>query len=914
MKKIFYLLFFTLILTYSFSQSKEEVSTKLDSILSIKNDTQKISLLIAFYEKYGIDTISKGENLFEYLKNLSKQNNHYNLCHIYLYWGNDFRNKKDIQKAKSKFLQAALCAKKTNELSVLASAMSNIGIIQYFYADYTGSIRYFKKTLKTWIKLADTNKIASSYNSIAIVNFELGQYDSSVTYYKKALNLAKIINDKDLIAKIYNNIALVYKAKGEYNKALEYNLKSLKIKKALKDTSQIANTYNNIGVVYKKIGKYDKALTYYKKALTLYKLLKDSLSIADQYNNIGLLYLDKGKYVTVTEYLFKAINIYQKIGRIKSLMRGYNSLAEVYIKEKEYDKAIHSINQAIKIGLSTGLKKELSRAYNNLGETYLDKGDIDKAYDYFIKSLVLKQQLGNKEGVGTTLISLGELFYKKGHLLKSLSYLRKSAKILKQINNENGYANTLGEMSKVLLATYKKNSDKKYLDDALKKGLEAYQIAKKEELWALMLTASNVLKEAYTYKGNPDKALEFANIYIMARDTMFAQEKMKAILETQAKYDFKQKEQQIKIQKEQLARMRAENERKQVIIRQERLIRMGMITFSVGLLFFLGWTYKNYKDKSKMNILLEKQQEDLETMNIELSELVEETKLQRDKIENQKKTLEQLYGELKQSISYAKNLQISVLPQISSLNKYVKDSFVLFYPKDVVSGDFYWWSEVEGKIIMTVADCTGHGVPGAFMTMLGISLLREIVEQENITYPAAILNRLRREIIRTLKQKGEFGEHKDGMDMAVFMYDTKDRTISFSGANNSGYIVCNKDITLVKGDSKKVKTIHTDDSRKMIEIKPDKMPVGYYPVMTTFNEQVFKIDGDIKLYMFSDGFPDQFGGPKNKKYKSINLKSFLFSISHLSMQEEKKLLEQELVNWKGNLQQIDDITIMGVEL
>jgi serine phosphatase RsbU (regulator of sigma subunit) len=288
-------------------------------------------------------------------------------------------------------------------------------------------------------------------------------------------------------------------------------------------------------------------------------------------------------------------------------------------------------------------------------------------------------------------------------------------------------------------------------------------------------------------------------------------------------------------------------------------------------------------------------------------ELEETVKKRTEEVVQQKEIVEAMHHEVSQSIDYATRLQRSILPKEDALAKYISDFFVLFKPKDKVSGDFYWWAHVEDHTIITAADCTGHGVPGAFMSMMGTSFLREIVQKEYITHTGVILRKLRREVIKALNQKGESGEQKDGMDMAIISIDHQTNTVLFSGAQNPLYIITNNKRKLEGYNS-------LEDFDGFYELKGDKMPIAIYDRMEKFTTYELQLQKGDQLYMFSDGFVDQFGGPKGKKFKSKPFKKLIYEISSKPMKEQRELLNTAYENWKGKLEQIDDVVVLGVKI
>ena len=244
---------------------------------------------------------------------------------------------------------------------------------------------------------------------------------------------------------------------------------------------------------------------------------------------------------------------------------------------------------------------------------------------------------------------------------------------------------------------------------------------------------------------------------------------------------------------------------------------------------------------------------------------------------------------------------------------------MFFKPKDKVSGDFYWWANVDNKTIITAVDCTGHGVPGAFMSMLGASLLREIVQKEKISNTSEILDRLRQEIIKALKQNSEIGSQKDGMDMSIISIDRDTNIIEFSGANNHIYIVSKSDLQLLKGNEKDLKLfkkteIDTPEQKMLYELKPDKMPIAHFPKMNSFTSLKLQLQKDDKLYLFSDGFADQFGGVKGKKFRYKPFKELILENSNKQMEVQKEILENSFANWKGKNEQIDDVVVLGLKI
>ena len=295
-----------------------------------------------------------------------------------------------------------------------------------------------------------------------------------------------------------------------------------------------------------------------------------------------------------------------------------------------------------------------------------------------------------------------------------------------------------------------------------------------------------------------------------------------------------------------------------------------------------------------------------------VTKVIERTAL----INKQKTKIEKTHKEIKDSINYASKIQTAVMPDADSFSDLFTDSFIFYKPRDVVSGDFFYIKDINQYKIFAVADCTGHGVPGAFLSMLGISLLNEIIPNKYVTKSNQILNILRERIITQLNQKGRVSVSKDGMDISLCIYNTETDVFQYSGANNPIYIIRDKkDFNETKfSDKKKYKLMYYQETKVLIEIKPTKNPIGIYIKEISFVNHELKLYENDIIYLFSDGFSDQFSGSTKHKYTSKRFKNYLLSISENTFKKQNKLLSQEFNKWKGNYFQIDDVLIMGIKI
>jgi serine phosphatase RsbU (regulator of sigma subunit) len=297
---------------------------------------------------------------------------------------------------------------------------------------------------------------------------------------------------------------------------------------------------------------------------------------------------------------------------------------------------------------------------------------------------------------------------------------------------------------------------------------------------------------------------------------------------------------------------------------------------------------KIVKERTKT---IDEQKTVLETQNQDLM-------LQNKEIESQKEMLYQKNEEVNDSLYYAKKIQSAIMPPEQYFQEILNDVFILFKPRDIVSGDFYWIKQVNQYVILAAADCTGHGVPGAFMSMLGMSYLNEIVHRREITNANEVLNELRKQIRNSLRQRGQPEESKDGIDMALCVIDEKEKVLQYCGANRPLYLIRDENGT-----------------SELKEFKSDPMPLGYYQgKFKAFTNKDIQLEfGDI-IYLFSDGFIDQKGGKEDKKFLSKNFKELLLEIHEEPMQDQHMILDAMFSDWKGNNSQVDDVLVIGVRV
>jgi tetratricopeptide (TPR) repeat protein len=746
---------------------------------------------------------------------------------------------------------------------------------EYTTTNLDSATIWANKALTLSKKLSYKRGIAISYSTKGIIYEIQGKYDLAIENHIKCLDIAQQLNDTSNISSALNNIAIVYDYMGNYQQSLDYQFRSLNYAILLKDSSNMASSYLNIGIVYYYLGIFEKALDYTFKGLKIEEKTNNSEKLVNYLNNIGMIFESQKKYYKALDYYFKTIGIYKSENNLLNLADGYNNIGVTYLHLNKYDTALYYLDKSKKLKEEVGNITGIGQALTNIGLVYQGQKKFELAIDCFKQSLKIQNEIGNQISILNNLVCFGELYLEIKDFKNAIFYFKQSEKLGKELG-----ANEL------ILSTYQ--------------GL------------------SKIYFSSHDYK----KAYEYKELFNNLEDSLNSKENNQKMIRLESDYEYDKKQE--KIEFENSKRELASNAE----LQKQKLYR-NFYFFGFGLMILLSIViYRSYRHKKKANILLAEQKSEIEEKNEELEQQKEEIESQRDEITTQRDTvtiqknqIEIIHNEQTSSIHYAKRIQAAMIPSLEVLSKNNYEYFTIFLPRNIVSGDFYWASKIDNKIIICVADCTGHGVPGAFMSMLGISFLNEIIKKEKQTNASNILNLLRQNIILSLQQQGIEGEQKDGMDMSLITINTETLEMQFSGANNPLYIISSVSLSVVEDNEENTSmeptlsnaNVHCLTS-KLIELKGDKMPVSIHERMEPFTNHNLTLQKGDCIYLFSDGFADQFGGPKGKKFMYKQFKEILLSNFNETMNIQKEILEKTFKDWIGNSEQVDDITVTGIRI
>jgi serine phosphatase RsbU (regulator of sigma subunit) len=635
------------------------------------------------------------------------------------------------------------------------------------------------------------------------------------------------------------------------------SLKIFRIASKLPTKEKKLRFYHAVGKRFYHIDDYESAKRYYSLSLKQAQLTLDKKIIADELSALGDIYRLQDQNTIAFKLLFQAMYIYKELKDTAQLVHTLSLIGDLQRCLDQYADALRYLNESLNLGIKTQSLDDQAFCYSSLGGTYQSMEDYDKALEAYNKGLSLATMMRDTMRIIDFQYSIGDLMVDMNRIPEAISYLEEGIRLASPDDKYNLAFCRMG-----LARAYLEKGDR---DRAIKEALQTYRIGEELNAYGFCAEASEILFEAYAGKNDYRNAYRYLKLVKDNSDSTMnsANIKQQAQIEINFKNSFREKQ-------DSLVRFTQEKEKDiehRSELKQQKIVATVGI---VGLLLAIAVAfvvYRSYKKQKRSGEVINRQKILVDTKNKEIMD----------------------------SINYAKKIQQAIIPTKAEVKNIFPESLVILLPKDIVSGDFYWITEKEDFIFLAVADCTGHGVPGGFMSMLGTALLNEIINDKNIYDPADILDMLKLKIILALKQSDNTNENKDGMDVALIRIDKRKNLLIFSGANNSLYIL---------------------RDNKLKEYKGDKHPIGFSFNNTNrqFSQAEISLEKGDVLYMFTDGYPDQFGGPQGKKFKYKPLESLLTQIWNEEMDEQQKKLIGAHDDWKGDLEQVDDICLVGVRI
>lgn len=640
----------------------------------------------------------------------------------------------------------------------------------------------------------------------------------------------------------------------------------IEVAKNQNDYLHLVKLYNAAGMMYWQMGISDSSIFAFEKSLSYAIYMKYDEGIASANLGLANVYKNTGDYQKAVKYALDSEVHFNLAGDTTGVARSYNVLGIIFRQQEDYTKSIHYYNLGLQTVRSMNDEMLESGFLSNIGVVYQAQDKIDSAWYYHRRSLDIRLKLGDKKYIGISYGNMGSLFNKENQIDSALIYTEKALALFIESNYIMGMMEAYIAIGDIL----RDKGDYARAINTYKKGEE---LALAGNLLPTLLGISKNMGQCYKALGKYKEAVEYYEQYIELKDSLFSSEESKEVQKMEIEFQYQQKHLADSLKNLEREKLVLVENQKQKAINEAQSARFRIYIISGASVIILVLVvviilYRNNKKQKVFNQI----------------------------IADQKATVEEKNKEITDSINYAKRIQEAILPPAHLVEKYLPESFILYLPKDIVAGDFYWFDHSENDLLIAAADCTGHGVPGAMVSVVCSNALNRSVKEFGLTQPNKILDKVRELVIETFAKSEK--DVKDGMDVALIRlmnFGKPNAEIHFAGANNPLWIV-------------------KKESNQLIELKADSQPIGKFIDSKPFSHFSHPVEKGDTLYIFTDGYADQFGGEKGKKFKTSNLHKLILSIADKPMAEQKEILKTTFENWRNTLEQLDDVCVIGVRI
>jgi len=692
----------------------------------------------------------------------------------------------------------------------------------------------------------DLNELAWQY-----IDYSL---DSTTHYCFRALSLSRKIGYQNGVIDAKNTLGVLYRFQNKTERAIALYEEIIALRKNANQFDRLTGAYSNLGSVYFENADYAKALKNYQKAFDNAKQFKQEENQLVLLNNIGVAYKLSGLYEQALAAFQQGLKMNKTIRNDYQEAQLYINIATVYDQRQLFKESVKYNKHAYALLKKENNLRQLSTVVYNLTIGLRESKDFAATKLYLSEMETIASQLNETEYTCLLLQSKANLYMELGNNAKALQEVNKALTIVDSSANLLLYANLLLVQADAFryLGRY---------DEALNANNESERVILQFDDLVELAEVYSSKYEIYKAKGDFKQALIFFEKAGETRARVALDEVNSQIATMNSLNELDMKDKQLELTNKEKEKVEAENKR-------QFLQLTASLIIGILVLILLFFSVRAYRLKQKANALL---------------------LLQKTEIEEQKSIIEEKQTEILDSIHYAKRIQSTLLTQESVIRSNLPDCFVFFQPKDIVSGDFYWATEKGNRFYLAVCDSTGHGVPGAFMSLLNSSFLNEAINERQIIEPNEVLNHVRRRLIESISQDGA----QDGMDGILLCFDRSANTITYAASHNRPLLISAGELT---------------------EFPADKMPIGKGERTDSFTLHTISATPGSMLYLFTDGYPDQFGGEKGKKFKYRQLEELCMAHSEKSTADQYTILAETFQNWKGELEQVDDVTVVGIRI
>lgn len=703
--------------------------------------------------------------------------------------------------------------------------------------------------LERFKSIGYTDGICRATHFIATQNYRNGNFKQALDYHKDLLKILPDANsDPTLIAGTYRYIAGEYFNLGSYDSAIYYGEQAIMEYSVTKDSQNIARALNLLGGIYWSRGSYTKASEKFFESLKIKEALSDTLGAANTYNNIGLIFDSQSKLPEALEMYQKSLDTYTKTGNSRGIGKACNNIAIIKKNQGKYSESLEMFMRSLEIDRTVNNIDEMGKTLNNIGLLYLDINNIPSGIDYFNQAFAAFTQSGNDNGLTAVYINLGRANLIQNNYANAEMYYQKGFKLASKIKSS------------------------EWMRDS-------YQ--------GLYLVSKKI--------GKYRAAMVFHEKYMVLNDSLRSIENLNKLDQLKVEFETDKQEKEIAI-------LSKDNELNILKLKkQESYSRLlTTIMLSVALILIITFIY-NHQLRTDKKLLLQKnheisqqkeeiqsQRDLLESTITELNQQKEELISQSEQIEKQNRFITGINVRMTEGLEYASLIQQSLLPRITLFENYFNNHFILFKPKNLVSGDLYWLWENGGDLIFAVADCTGHGVAGAFMSVMVVSLLKDAIGVNRLTQPSQIAEYLSRELSKSSSTEDTIV----GVDFIICNFSSSTKELSYSGNHINFMLSTANGVEIVK-----VRQRHNSGE-----------------IDKTFTTNSINLNKGDRLYFYTDGYTDQLSGVKRKKMGRVEFQELLQAIKEQPYSLHKEGIDAFFEKWRGDFDQIDDVLVLGLEV
>lgn len=629
----------------------------------------------------------------------------------------------------------------------------------------------------------------------------------------------------------------------------------------------------NVLFNYKK-SKFKLAYELGEEALPLAIELNNRNAIAECKMYMGMCAGRLGDFKKALAFYHQSLPIFESTHNLAMQMKLYSNIAGVYFDQLDYKTAITYFKKTLQMAIQKNDNKVIGQTYNNIGSALSNLKNAKEAKEYYLKAVKVNMLSDNKHNLGYNYMNLASCEIEEKNIEKAKEYNKAALEIFTGFKDPYSIVSCLSVDADIFI------SEKKY-KQAVDVMEHAIKICDKTGSPLLMERTYKQMADCYEFAGDLKRSIYYMRKFVNIKDSIINDEIREEVTKKQLYYEFDKKHLADSLDaeaKQKYLKQEVENNKRSASLQRNVSFISLFSLLIVGILaFYIYRGLKKNKQASKI-------------------------------IEDQKRIVEEKNTEILDSISYAKRIQNAILPSSRLVKEYFKDSFILYKPKDIVAGDFYWMEVLSQKqsvgsmqlatteklpaadlVLIAAADCTGHGVPGALVSVVCHNALNRSVREYGVVDPGKILDKTKDLVISEFEKSEE--EVLDGMDISLCVLNLKTKELNWAGANNPLYIIRNNEL---------------------IDVKPDKQPIGKFELAKPFTTHSIKLQPNDCIYIFTDGYQDQFGGENAKKFKASKFKELLLSVNASNMEDQHKLIDKAFYDWKGELEQVDDVCIIGI--